>query len=110
MESEADVVELHGDRLATRPYDLDELKARLAEEHHAAAPQGGPVWFAGVDGHSVGPLTLQGLEGLRARGHLQRATLVWREGWPVWAAAEAVPELRDLLGLPAAPEPPGLPS
>jgi hypothetical protein len=106
MQPEADVVDLH--RIPTRRYDLQDLKARLALEREATeprsepAPEPGQVWFVGVAGRRVGPLTRAGLEGLKARGQLAGASLVWREGWPVWAAAEAVPELRPLLGL--APE------
>jgi TM2 domain-containing membrane protein YozV len=33
-------------------------------------------------------------------------TLVWTEGWPQWQRADAVPELRPILRLPAAPPPP----
>jgi hypothetical protein len=112
MEREADVLELHGDRVPTRPYDLDVLRAQLEEEQRAsaAAHNPGQIWFVGVQGHSVGPLTVAGLEGLHARGQLHRGSMVWREGWPVWAAAEAIPELRAVLGLPAAHvEPPSLP-
>ncbi len=103
MQPEADVVDLH--RIPTRRYDLQELKARLALEREATEPRSetphepGQVWFVGVAGRRVGPLTRAGLEGLKARGQLAVTSLVWREGWPVWAAAEAVPELRPLLGL-----------
>lgn len=100
------------DRAPTRVYDLDELRSRLEEERKAASSHSWQVWYAGVDGRSVGPLTLGGLEGLAARDQLRRKTLVWRDGWPAWMAAEAVPELRALLGLPEAPlsgDPPALP-
>jgi hypothetical protein len=43
---------------------------------------------------------------------LERATLVWREGWPSWSTVEQVTELRAILGLPEAPpagDPPALP-
>jgi hypothetical protein len=111
MLAEADVLALSGDRVPTRPYDLAELKAQL-EQEKAATPPSDRVWFVGLHGRSVGPLTEAGLEGLLARGQLQRRTLIWREGWPAWTAAETVTELRHILGLPrpAAPgEPPTLP-
>lgn len=110
----ADVVELHGDRAPTRRYDLDELRARLEAERglsarravRAEAPErAGQVWFVGVQGRQVGPLSLGGLQGLRARGQLGPASLVWREGWPGWVALEAVAELRALAGLLEAPDP-----
>jgi hypothetical protein len=112
MEPEADVLELHGDRIPTRPYDLASLRAKLEEECKAAPSHGGQIWYVGVHGRSVGPLTPAGLQGLAARGQLERGTLVWREGWPSWSAAEAVSVLRAILGLPEAPsagDPPALP-
>jgi uncharacterized protein DUF4339 len=112
MRSEADVVELHGDRSPTRPYDLASLRQKLEEERLAAPSHEAQVWYVGVQGRSVGPLTDAGLEGLAARGQLRRGTLVWREGWPAWTAADTVPELRPILGLPEtarAGDPPALP-
>ena len=99
-------------RAPTKVYDLDELRSRLEEERKAALSHAGQVWYAGIGGRSVGPLTLAGLEGLAARAQLRRSTLVWREGWPAWIPAEAVTELRPILGLPQGPpsgEPPALP-
>lgn len=112
MEPEADVLELHGDRIPTRPYDLASLRNRLEAERKAAPSHEGQIWYVGVQGRSVGPLTEAGLQGLVARGQLRRASLIWREGWPAWTAADAVPELRAILGLPAPPalgDPPALP-
>lgn len=106
MAASADVVDLNADRLPTRRYDLQELRARLeVEREESARARGTPrtaeqVWFAAVQGRQVGPLTSAGLQGLRARGQLSAATLVWREGWPSWVAAEVVGELRGVLGLP----------
>jgi len=112
MAPEADVLELRGDRVPTRPYDLASLRAKLEEEREAAGSNELQIWYVGVHGRSVGPLTPAGLAGLAARGQLERGTLVWREGWPSWTAAAAVAELRPMLGLPeAAPagDPPELP-
>ena len=111
MEPEADVLELH-DRMPTRQYDLASLRRRLEAERKAAPSHEGQIWYVGIQGRSVGPLTAAGLEGLAARGQLGRESLVWREGWPAWTAADAVPELRSILGLPAATpagDPPALP-
>jgi hypothetical protein len=108
MAAEADVLALNGDRIPTRPYDL----AELLQQEKAAAPPSERVWFVAVQGRSVGPLTAAGLEGLLARGQLHKRTLVWREGWPAWTAAETVTELCGILGLPepvAPGEPPSLP-
>jgi GYF domain 2 len=112
MELEADVLELHGDRVPTRPYDLATLRRRLEAERKATPSHERQIWYVGIQGRSVGPLTAAGLEGLAARGQLGRDSLVWRDGWPAWTAAGAVPELRAILGLPAASpaaDPPALP-
>jgi hypothetical protein len=112
MESEAEVLELYADRIPTRPYDLASLRAKLEEERKAASSHEGQIWYAAVHGRSIGPLTAAGLHGLAARGQLERGTLVWRQGWPSWSAAEAVSDLRPILGLPEAPsagDPPALP-
>jgi hypothetical protein len=105
MAATAEVVELRPDRLPTRRYDADDLRARLEVEKEESARARGSnrspdqVWFAAVQGRQVGPLTPAGVQGLRARGQLSPATLVWRVGWPSWVAAEAAPELRPALGL-----------
>ena len=99
-------------RAPTKLYDLDSLRSKLEAERQAASVQAEPIWYVGVEGRSVGPLTLTGLEGLAARGSLRRSSLVWRDGWAAWIPAEAVLELRSLLGLPEpAPsgDPPALP-
>jgi hypothetical protein len=94
-------------------YDLESLRSRLEEERRAAGSHAAQIWYAGVEGKSVGPLTLTGLEGLAARGSLHPASLVWRDGWAAWLPAQTIPELRPLLGLPEAPtsgeKPPALP-
>src|SRR3954451_12966249 len=112
MQAEADVRERHGDRMPTRPYDIAQLREQLEEERKAAPSHEDQIWYVGVNGRSVGPLTEAGLGGLAARGQLRRDSLIWRDGWPAWTPADGVPELRALLGLPqAAPagDPPALP-
>src|SRR3954468_1008176 len=64
MQAEADVVELHGDRMPTRPYDVARLREQLEEERRASPSHADQVWYVGVNGRSVGPLTSAGLEGL----------------------------------------------
>ena len=109
MVASADVVDLHSDRVPTRRYDLDELHTRVEAERDLSlqkrgqelrAGRPGAQWFAGVQGRQVGPLSVAGLAGLRARGQLTAVSLVWHEGWPGWVAIEAVDELRAVVGLP----------
>jgi hypothetical protein len=100
MEASTGVVDLH--RVPTRRYDLQELKARLVQEKEASAQPasaGDQLWYLAVQSRKAGPMTRAGLVGVKERGLLSPSSLVWREGWPVWAAAEAVQELRPLLGL-----------
>jgi hypothetical protein len=100
MEASTGVVDLH--RVPTRRYDLQELKARLVQEKEASAQPasaGDQLWYLAVQSRKAGPMTRARLVGVKERGLLSPSSLVWREGWPVWAAAEAVQELRPLLGL-----------
>ena len=65
MAASAEVVELHSDRIPTRRYDMQELRARLeTEREESARARGTPrtaeqVWFAAVQGRQVGPLTAE---------------------------------------------------
>ena len=94
------------DRSPTRRCDVEQLRARLEVEREVSALRrplprvDEQVWYAAVQERQIGPLTLAGLDGLRARGQLRPTSLVWRDGWPVWVTARAVPELGALLGLP----------
>ena len=66
--------------------------------------------FVAVEGKQAGPFDLQTLAGHAREGKLTRGTLVWKQGMPAWAPAEAVPELRTLLDSlppPLPPSPPG---
>ena len=62
MQPAAEVLDLH--RLPTRRYDLHELQARLEQEREALAqePEPDQIWFVGIAGRKVGPLTAAGLE------------------------------------------------
>jgi membrane protease subunit (stomatin/prohibitin family) len=62
-------------------------------------------FFLGIDGKQAGPFDLATLTQKARDGVLTRATLVWKPGMANWAAADNVPELKDLL----ATVPPPLP-
>ena len=66
-------------------------------------PQSG--YFLGVGGQQQGPFDAAMLAAKARDGSLTRATLVWKQGMPNWAAAETVPELQPLF----AAVPPPLP-
>jgi len=52
------------------------------------------VWYLNIDGRQEGPHSLVELKGdLR----ITPDTLVWKEGWPDWKPAGAVPELKSLF-------------
>ena len=77
----------------------------------AARGSGGPPplptsgFFLGIDGKQAGPFDLATLTQKVRDGALTRATLVWKPGMANWAAADTVPELKDLF----ATVPPPLP-
>lgn len=60
----------------------------------AAAPQ---VWFAGIDGKQVGPLTEAELGEHVVAGRLGPADLVWKKGFSQWMPVREVPPFADML-------------
>ena len=55
------------------------------------APAPAPaVWFYDTEEQSVGPITLDELNRLIARGRVERGTLVWAEGMPTWVPYDEV--------------------
>jgi membrane protease subunit (stomatin/prohibitin family) len=67
-------------------------------------PGGGP-FYLGHGGQQLGPFDLATLQAKLRDGSLTRQTLVWKQGMSSWAAADSVPDLRDLF----AAVPPPLP-
>lgn len=64
-------------------------------------PQDG--WFVGVNGVPLGPIPVGDLRELAAAGHIDRRSLVWREGIPEWKPLGKFPQLARLLGDGGAP-------
>jgi predicted Zn finger-like uncharacterized protein len=58
-------------------------------------PQDG--WFVGVNGVPLGPIPLGDLKELAAAGHVDRRSLVWREGQAEWRPLGKFPQLARLL-------------
>ncbi len=56
------------------------------------------VWFAGIDGKQVGPLTEQELIDHIEAGRLGAADLVWRKGFAAWTATRDVEPFGELVG------------
>jgi hypothetical protein len=57
-------------------------------------------WYYAEQGQHKGPVTFEDLKNLAAAGRLRPTDLVWKAGWPQWAAASAQP---GLFAAPAAP-------
>ncbi len=67
-------------------------------------------WFVGVNGVPLGPIPVGDLQELAAAGHIDRRSLVWREGFPEWRPLGKFPHLVSILDEgaadgAAAPEP-----
>jgi hypothetical protein len=52
-----------------------------------------PEWYYADQGQQQGPVTFADLQGLAAEGRLRPSDLVWKTGWPNWAAAGTQPGL-----------------
>src|SRR5690606_38958059 len=50
-------------------------------------------WFVGVNGVPLGPIPLADLCELAVAGHVDRRSLVWREGFDEWKPLGKLPEL-----------------
>ena len=65
-----------------------------------AAPA--PVWFCGIDGKQVGPLTQGEVSDHIMAGRLGPEDLVWRKGFEAWKPVRTVAPFEDLVaGSPA---------
>ena len=67
----------------------------------SSAESAEPVsWYYARGGTSLGPVTAHDLRALIARGEVDGASMVWREGMSGWCAVRDVPELAALLASP----------
>lgn len=64
-------------------------------------PQDG--WFVGVNGVPLGPIPIGDLRELAVAGHIDRRSLVWREGLAEWRPLGKFQQLARLLGDGGAP-------
>jgi hypothetical protein len=86
-----------------------EFNSRFTPPASAGTLGGDPSWFYARDGAVKGPFGLHDVRELAARGEIQRATLVWREGMAGWIAAGDFPELAAILSMPTATSSASLP-
>ncbi len=64
-----------------------------------------PLFYAALDGKSVGPLATSELSRLIAEKRVTKETYVWKPGMPDWQLAENVPEVLKLVALTPPPVP-----
>ena len=64
-----------------------------------------PLFYAVLDGKSVGPLATSELSRLIAEKRVTKETYVWKPGMPDWQLAENVPEVLKLVALTPPPVP-----
>lgn len=62
-------------------------------------------YYLYTGGQQVGPVAQSLLPEYVRSGHLNKDTLVWKEGMPDWAAAGTLPALAVLFGAPTPPPP-----
>jgi hypothetical protein len=65
----------------------------------AAPPPPPPAYqySVAVDGKTYGPYDLNTMSQMKASGHINAQSIVWREGLAGWLAASAIPELAPLF-------------
>ena len=69
----------------------------------SSMPQNPKVWYVGIDGKAVGPLTETELTKMLLDKVLDKETLVWSYGMPSWESIKNVPEvLKIIIQLPPA--------
>ena len=51
------------------------------------------VWYYSVEGESIGPVSLNDLRALAARGELDERDHVFRDGWDDWTQAQDIAEI-----------------
>lgn len=66
-------------------------------------PQRQPMWYVGIDGNPIGPLSESELTKMLLNKELDKNSLVWSYGMPDWAPIKDVPEvLKIIVQLPPA--------
>lgn len=93
------------------------VQGAAALEFEAPAPEVAPPppsveWHAGIDGKTVGPMTLREIERRVGEGSINEETFVWRDGMDGWKQIPDVPELVPILTRslrPIAAPPPSMP-
>lgn len=63
-------------------------------------PNSGPgaMWYYSQNNQQKGPIRFEALRSMVQSGVVSRATLVWKDGMPVWTPAGQTPEISALFG------------
>lgn len=77
----------------------DQFRQSVQAGGAAVAAEDGPQdgWFVGVNGVPVGPIPVADLRELAVAGHVDRRSLVWREGQAEWRPLGKFPHLARIL-------------
>jgi hypothetical protein len=77
----------------------DQFRQSVQAGGAGAAVEEGPQdgWFVGVNGVPLGPIPVADLRELASAGHIDRKSLVWREGQAEWRPLGKFPFLARLL-------------
>lgn len=83
---------------------------QLADQFRESVQAGGNIedlpqegWFVGVNGVPLGPIPLGDLRELAVAGHIDRRSLVWRDGQPEWRPLGKFPGLARVIDDGASP-------
>jgi predicted Zn finger-like uncharacterized protein len=76
---------------APSPEEATQAVEKAIEEAGAELPK--EDWFVGVNGVPLGPIPLADMCELAVAGHVDRRSLVWREGFDEWKPLGKLPEL-----------------
>ena len=91
---------------APAPVRLAPASTQLADQFRKSVQAGGAAaadqlpqdgWFVGVNGVPLGPIPIGDLRELATAGHIDRRSLVWREGQGEWRPLGKFPQLARLL-------------
>jgi hypothetical protein len=99
--------------MAVPPMKAAGASTQLADQFRESVQAGGITedlpqegWFVGVNGVPLGPIPLGDLRELALAGHIDRRSLVWRDGQPEWRPLGKFPGLVRLIDDGAAPAAP----
>jgi len=79
------------------PPGLPEGPPPLPSDDQPVPPPLPAIWYAGIGGQPIGPLTIAEISDMIDEGRITRSTLVWTSGMANWMRAGDVPEIAALF-------------